>query len=276
MTAAATPFTTTRHRPVRVVVAAIALTAVAGVLALVLSHQALLRAVDDLEAEVVELQDQADVAGEADGALNARVGAIEAGLAGDFDPAALSAAVSPSVFTILAAGEGDLVSQGTGFVLAKDGRRSLVVTNFHVVADRWNLGADDVLLTQGAREYDGEIVRVEPAADLALIEVLADLPALTPASELPAIGDPVMVVGSGASLEGTITTGVVSSLDRELDGQTYLQFSAVVNPGNSGGPVLDAAGNVIGVTTLKLVGLELEGLSFAIPVARTCDLLDIC
>jgi len=276
VTAAATPFTTTRHRPVRVVVAAIALTAVAGVLALVLSHQALLRAVDDLEAEVVELQDQADVAGEADGALNARVGAIEAGLAGDLDPAALSAAVCPSVFTILAAGEGDLVSQGTGFVLAKDGRRSLVVTNFHVVADRWNLGADDVLLTQGAREYDGEIVRVEPAADLALIEVLADLPALTPASELPAIGDPVMVVGSGASLEGTITTGVLSSLDRELDGQTYLQFSAVVNPGNSGGPVLDAAGNVIGVTTLKLVGLELEGLSFAIPVARTCDLLDIC
>lgn len=49
-----------------------------------------------------------------------------------------------------------------------------------------------------------------------------------------------------------------------------------MNPGNSGGPVINAAGEVIGVTTLKLVGLDLEGLSFAIPVARACELLDIC
>lgn len=276
MTTSATPFIGSRHHPVRLLVAVVAVAAVLGVVALVVSHQGLLAEVDDLEAEVAELQEQAEAAGGTDQALEARVGAIEAGLAGDFDPTALSAAVSPSVFTILAAGEGDLMSQGTGFVLGKDGRRSLVVTNFHVVAERWNLGADDVLLTQGTRQYDGEIIQVEPAADLALIEVLADLPALTPASALPAIGDPVMVVGSGASLEGTITTGVLSSLDRELDGQTYLQFSAVVNPGNSGGPVINAAGEVIGVTTLKLVGLDLEGLSFAIPVARTCELLGIC
>ena len=71
-------------------------------------------------------------------------------------------------------------------------------------------------------------------------------------------------------------SGVVSSVDREVEGQRYIQLSAQVNPGNSGGPAFDAEGKVIGMATFKLVGLEIEGVSFAIPIERVCSRFDLC
>ena len=207
-------------------------------------------------------------------ALGGRVGALEG--EASFDPAAVAEAVGPSVFTIVAPVGEETSSLGTGFVFGKDGRRSLLVTNFHVVEERWLAGARDVIVQRGHREYVGDIVRVRPEYDLALIEVSADLPALVPADTPLQVGDPVLVVGSGAALEGTVTTGVVSAIDRIMEGEEWVQFSAQINPGNSGGPVVDAHGGVIGVATSKAVALELEGLGFAIPVDRVCSALGVC
>lgn len=235
------------------------------------------RDVDRIEeglGNVAALEARVEEAEEAAEALGGRVGVLEGDV--DFDPAAVAEQVAPSVFSIIAPLGEESSSLGTGFVFGKDGRRSLLVTNFHVVEERWSVGARDVIVEQGQRRYVGEILRVSPSDDLALIEVVADLPALESATTPTQVGDPVLVVGSGAALEGTVTTGVVSAIDRIMDGQEWIQFSAQINPGNSGGPVVDAEGHVIGVATAKAVAVELEGLGFAIPVERACIALDLC
>lgn len=224
--------------------------------------------------EVASLEKRVEAAEESSRALGGRVGALEG--EEPFDPAEVAEAVGPSVFTIIAPVGEKTSSLGTGFVFGKDGRRSLLVTNFHVVEERWLAGARDVIVQRGQREYVGDIVRVSPENDLALIEVSADLPALALADTPLQVGDPVLVVGSGAALEGTVTTGVLSAIDRIMDGEEWVQFSAQINPGNSGGPVVDAHGGVIGVATSKAVAVELEGIGFAIPVERVCSALRVC
>jgi putative serine protease PepD len=237
---------------------------------------ALWRSLDRVEGELAALHDAAAAGDRAVADLDRRVAGLESDESADFDPAAVAELVGPSVFMVVVPIDAETDSLGTGFVLGKDGRRSLVVTNYHVIEAWWDAGGRDVRLSQGNSDYVGEIVAVEPSDDLALIEVAADLPALEPADEAPQPGDQVVVVGAGAGLEGTVTTGVVSAVDRVAEGREWLQFSAQVNPGNSGGPVVDAQGQVIGVATQKLVALELEGLSFAIPIDRVCQILDIC
>ena len=85
---------------------------------------------------------------------------------------------------------------------------------------------------------------------------------------LPDVGTAVLVFGSPEGLEGTVTTGIVSAI---RDG--FIQFSAPVSPGNSGGPVVDYLGHVIGMTESKIVDQGAEGLSFAIPSSRVCTIV---
>ena len=189
---------------------------------------------------------------------------------GAFDPGAVGRTVRRSVFRTIAS-NGNQASVGTSFAMAKRGRRSLLVTNFHVLG-----GAQDVQLSRGFRRYEGTVVQSEPDADLASIQIDVDVPVLLSASTPARVGDPVVVVGSAQGLGGTLTTGVVSAVDREIDGKEWLQFSAPVNPGNSGGPVVNKRGEVIGVATFKAVSLEAEGLGFAVPLSRLCASLDVC
>jgi S1-C subfamily serine protease len=244
--------------------------------ALTVTTVVLWHAVDDVQGRLERQQDAASAAQRDAEAFDARLRSLEGEQATTFDPAAVAEIVTPSVFMIVAPLDDTSASLGTGVVIGKDGRKALVVTNFHVVEQRWRAGADDVLLQQGPREYDGEIVLVSPDDDLALVQVAADLPALDAASAPPQVGDEVMVVGAGAGLEGTVTTGVVSAVGRLYEGETWLQFSAQANPGDSGGPVVNADGEVAGIVTRKLVALEVEGVSFAIPVDRVCSALGIC
>ncbi len=260
----------------RAVAAVLGIAASLLLAALTVTTVALWRAVDDVEGRLETQQDTATAAQRDAEAFDARLRSLEGEQAGGFDPAAVAETVTPSVFMIVTPLDDTSASLGTGVVLGKDGRKALVVTNFHVIEERWRTGADDVLLHQGTREYDGEIVLVRPADDLALVRVAADLPALDPASTPPQVGDEVMVVGAGAGLEGTVTTGVVSAVDRLYEGETWLQFSAQANPGDSGGPVVNADGEIAGIVTRKLVALEVEGVSFAIPVDRVCTALGIC
>ena len=245
-------------------------------LALIVTGIVTWRSLESTRGDVAELRRAQESMAQTQLDLDETLGGVQAEQLADFDPTTLAEDLAPSVFMVHAPVDDLTESQGSAFVLGKDGRRSLLVTNQHVVADRWALGSSDVVLTRGDRDYEGTIVEIDSSLDLALIEVEADLPVLEPATESPQVGNPVMVIGSGVGLDGTVTTGIVSALDRAVDGRDYLQVSAQINPGNSGGPVFDADGGVIGVATLKLVSLEIEGVGFAIPIDVVCDRFQLC
>jgi S1-C subfamily serine protease len=232
--------------------------------------------VNGLRERVAETEDLGDRVRSAEADAEDLRGRVETLEGGSFDTAAIVEGVAPSVFTILAPVGRGPTALGSGFVLAKEESRSLLVTNFHVVQERWAGGARDVVVERGNRVYEGEIVRVNPLEDLALVAVVADLPVLESTVTPAEIGAPVVVVGSGWGFDGTVTTGVVSAVDRPVEGERWLQVSAAINPGNSGGPIVDDRGLVIGVATWKIADVTVEGLGFAIPVERVCPALDVC
>jgi putative serine protease PepD len=118
-------------------------------------------------------------------------------------------------------------------------------------------------------------VRVDPTDDLAIVHVTERWTALVSITQRPKVGATVMAVGSPLGLSGTVTVGIVSGY-RSLEGSDYVQFSAPISPGNSGGPVVDARGRVVAVASAKLVGDGVEALSLAIPVQTVCLSLVTC
>jgi putative serine protease PepD len=202
--------------------------------------------------------------------LSLRVGTLEAAAQNTPDPVALSQQTMPSVFTI----ETDF-GLGSAWVAASTNGTSLLVTNFHVIADTYDNGGNTVHVKQADKVYLGTIVHTSAADDLAIVSVPIALPALTVDTAEPKPGDAVLVVGSPLGLEGTVSSGIVSAMRTE-DGVRYIQFTAPISPGNSGGPVLDAHGKVIGVSVAKAVSEGVEGLGFAVPAARVCASFDVC
>jgi putative serine protease PepD len=192
---------------------------------------------------------------------------VEASEAEHPDVSKIDEQIGPSVFTVDA---GD--STGSSWVAAATANGADLVTNYHVIASLWEAGGRTVTLTNGTRTLAGTITMVEPFIDLAKIHVTTKVTPLTITTAKAAVGDPVVVVGSPLGLEGTVTTGVVSSY-RPLDGVDYLQFSAPVSPGSSGGPVVDHHARVLGVATMKSIETGSEGLSFAITSAEVCKSL---
>lgn len=176
----------------------------------------------------------------------------------------IAALVEPSVLTISA---GDAL--GSGWVAHSDESGSDVVTNFHVVADAWDAGVATVDVRIGDLIIKGTITRVAVNDDLAVIHVAARLPALQRAASRPQLAQSVMAVGSPLGLGGSVSIGVISGF-RSVDGSDYIQFSAAISPGNSGGPVVDARGQVLAVATAKFAGPGVEALSLAIPVQTAC------
>jgi putative serine protease PepD len=201
------------------------------------------------------------------GTLNARVSDLDTKSAGQLDPTAVADRVRPSVFTVEVTG-----AEGSAFVLASVAGRSTLVTNFHVVADEWNNGRRAVKVRQGDATFAGTIENVSQADDLATISVAERFPMLERSTTPPNPGDPVVVVGSPLGYGGTVTSGIVSAIRQER-GQDYIQFSAPISPGSSGGPVVDRAGRVLGIAVAKEVGQGAEGLSFAVPINKVCGLL---
>ena len=185
-------------------------------------------------------------------------------------------AVLPSVVSILAEGSSESGS-GSGFVLRKDG---YILTNNHVVAVAGQNGKLTVVFNDGTK-VPGKVVGTNTSYDLAVVKVDRDgLPAMVLGnSDRVFVGDSVIAIGAPLGLDGTVTTGIVSALDRPVtaggtDDQSFInaiQTDAAINPGNSGGPLLDASGRVIGINSaIASVGAFGEagniGLGFAIPV----------
>ena len=143
--------------------------------------------------------------------------------------------------------------------------RSTLVTNFHVVRRLWNSGGRSVVARANGTVINGTVARVFPQIDIALIEVPTELAPLTTDRFGLEVGEPVVALGSPLGWTGTATTGIVSAIRPR-----FVQFSAPVSPGSSGGPVLDGEGAVVAVTVAKSVGRGVEGLSFAIPIDQVC------
>ena len=180
---------------------------------------------------------------------------------------AIAALVEPSVVTISTA-----QALGSGWVADSDSSGSDLVTNLHVVADAWDAGIATVDVTIGDRTVKGTITRVDANDDLASVHIAMTLPALARAALRPQLAESVMAVGSPLGLNGTISIGVVSGF-RSVEGSDYIQFSAAISPGNSGGPVVDSDGRVVAVATAKFVAPGAEALSLAIPVQTVCQVV---
>ncbi|MBQ1252101.1 MAG: trypsin-like peptidase domain-containing protein [Firmicutes bacterium] len=177
--------------------------------------------------------------------------------------------VSPAVVLITARG---MVGggQGTGFIISDDG---YIVTNAHVVAD---FNEITVTLNDEAKtEYPATVVGADATTDIAVLQIRAkDLPTaeIGTSADLQ-VGQDVVVIGNplGEEFSGSVTTGIISALDRQVefdDGSVYdyIQTDAAINSGNSGGPLMNMQGQVIGVNAAKIDSSVAEGMGFAIPI----------
>ena len=187
---------------------------------------------------------------------------------GGFSAAEIYDRASKSVVEISAGGSTQR-AQGSGFVYDRDGH---IVTNQHVVA-----GATSVSVSfWNGVERDAEVVGTDPSTDLAVLRVDAPGGLLSPLtladSSAVDVGDPVLALGSPFGLEGTITSGIVSALHREMTAPNNftiidtIQTDAAINHGNSGGPLIDGRGRVIGVNAqIESESGGSDGVGFAIP-----------
>ena len=155
--------------------------------------------------------------------------------------------------------------QGSGFIVAADG---LILTNAHVVRE-----ARDVRVRLAdRREFTAKVLGSDPVTDVAVLRIEAkDLPTVQLGDPRKLeVGDPVLAIGAPFGFEQTATQGIVSAKGRSLPGDAvvpFIQTDAAVNPGNSGGPLFDAAGNVVGINAqiYSRTG-GYQGLAFAIPI----------
>ena len=155
--------------------------------------------------------------------------------------------------------------QGSGFIISADG---LVLTNAHVVRD----AKEVTVKLSDRREFRAKVLGSDPATDVAVLKVdAANLPVVALGHEREVqVGDPVLAIGAPFGLEQTATQGIVSAKGRSLPGDghvPFIQTDAAVNPGNSGGPLFDASGRVIGINA-QIYSRDggFQGLAFAIPI----------
>ncbi|AKN33681.1 deoxyribonuclease HsdR [Clostridium carboxidivorans P7] len=161
---------------------------------------------------------------------------------------------------------------GSGIIINSEG---YILTNFHVIN-----GAQQVkVILNDKKEVSAKIVNYDQNMDLAIVKVTdssVKMPAVAElgSSEALQVGDPVVAIGNplGKELLGSVTTGVISAKNREIQEstngpkQTFLQTDAAINAGNSGGALVNSQGQVIGINTAKINGSGVEGLGFAIPM----------
>ena len=179
--------------------------------------------------------------------------------------------VNPAVVTVMAPlSDGSGVSVGTGVVFTPDG---YILTNYHVVDG----GVSCAVALDTGEQYDARYVAGDAEKDLAVLKVEAEgLPTATFGdSDLLTVGDPVYAIGNplGVELRGTFTDGIVSAIDRDVlvedHTMTLIQTNVALNSGNSGGPLINQYGQVVGINVIKMSSRysNVEGLGFAIPSA---------
>jgi len=166
---------------------------------------------------------------------------------------------------------------GSGFIVHEDG---YLITNFHVIEGQKHFTITQ-FVQKGAElkhviHKEIRIVALDVFHDLAVLQIEdeheAPFPKVVLSMEEPVYGESVFVIGNPAGLERTVTEGILSHAGRLFEGSLYLQIDASVNPGNSGGPLFNGHGQVIGVVNMG--SQIMQGLNFAIPVRHVTFLLD--
>ena len=173
---------------------------------------------------------------------------------------------------------------GSGFIVTSDG---YIVTNYHVIADAYTGGYKVSVMLYNGDKYNAKIVGVEEASDIAVLKI--DVKGLSAAtlgnSDDLQVGETVYAIGNPlGELSFSMTSGMVSALDRDITTQdsntgetvtnNMFQIDAAVNEGNSGGPVYNDKGEVVGIVTAKYSDTGVEGLGFAIPIKDVTDTVD--
>ena len=170
----------------------------------------------------------------------------------------------------------NMTGLGSGFIISQDG---YVVTNYHVIS-----GADQitVIFNNGIDEVPAELVGTDPKTDIAVLKIDPEAVEIQPVSwgdsEISRVGDIVLAIGNPLGLGGTVTSGIISSINRDIGGGPYVDFiqtDASINRGNSGGPLFDLDGNVIGINSMILSpsGGSI-GLGFAIPSNLASNIIE--
>ena len=194
--------------------------------------------------------------------------------------------VLPSVVSIMVE-TGNTGEQGSGSLLSSDG---LVLTNFHVVGAAEKPGAVLAVRLNDGQVHEADYVAGDPSSDIAVIKI-RDVKGLTPIqlgnSDDLKVGQTVVAIGSPLGLTSTVTSGIVSAKNRPVraggeNGGTQtiidaIQTDAAINPGNSGGPLVDLAGNLIGINSVISTTSEKSGsigLGFAIPINQARRIAD--
>ena len=161
---------------------------------------------------------------------------------------------------------------GSGFIINKKG---IVVTNNHVIQD-----AEDIFVrVNGDQEYKAKVLGADPLSDVAVLEIISDhefIPVKFGNSDKARIGDWVIAIGNPFGLGGTVTTGIISARNREIGlsrYEDYIQTDASINVGNSGGPLFNLNGDVIGINT-AILGSGSIGIGFAIPSNSASAVID--
>lgn len=163
---------------------------------------------------------------------------------------------------------------GSGFIIDPSG---YIVTNEHVISGEYNIAVTLFRNARGGLEKvvhnNVRIVALDPRLDLALLKIEN----LAPDAALPTLplgdsntlneGQAVFAIGSPLGLDRTVSQGIISSRNRPLEGQLYIQTTTQINPGNSGGPLFNLQGEVVGVNNMKPMMTGIEGLNFSIPSA---------
>ncbi len=169
--------------------------------------------------------------------------------------------------------EGSYIASGTGFVYRQDGDTYYLLTNYHVIEN-----GDNVTVTfTNESVVETEIVGYDEYSDIAVLAIKSDeelMVAELGDNSLSRVGDTAFAVGAplDSAYSWTVTRGIISGKDRfvEVDSNStvmkVMQTDAAINSGNSGGPLCNANGEVIGITSLKLVSSGVEGMGFAIPI----------
>ena len=178
----------------------------------------------------------------------------------------------------------ETTSCGSGVIIANDGTYLYIVTNAHVVEDATTLSVSFV----DNAVYEAQLCGADEEADLAVLKVaLSDLSNDTLSqiaviavgdSDALEVGEQVVAIGNALGYGQSVTTGIVSALNRSLTNEngttsTYIQTDAAINPGNSGGALLNLDGELSGINPAKLSDTDVEGMGYAIPISDVADLI---
>ena len=178
----------------------------------------------------------------------------------------------------------ETTSCGSGIIIANDGTWLYMVTNAHVVEDATTLSVSFV----DNSIYEAQLCGTDEEADLAVIKAAVSDLSLDTLSQIAVIavgdsdalevGEQVVAIGNALGYGQSVTTGIVSALDRSMTNEngttsTYIQTDAAINPGNSGGALLNLDGELIGINTAKLSDTDVEGMGYAIPISDVVELI---